>query len=397
MVKIVKLKKIHKNKEYLSRSTLNHSISYMFKSKNIKKKIRDKNPNFLSFKLNNFFIYEVKLYRYYIESFRNINKIKPSQTQIYELNEYLNNLTKNISIENSEKTIYVLPVIRDIFLNMKLNKPILNDIDINIKNIIQNHDNNTNISIKKIKEIYMNKFGKNISSTKIHRILRRKLNYRYLKTAVKTSKLIDKNYKIMSFLFLKIFLRGLKLNANYIFIDEAGFDLINSNFRTWRNKESDIFSKIDKKNRLNLLMAVSKDRIIHYKLTNETTNSNLFLNFMNELYNNLSEEEKTNSIIIMDNLSSHLTKDLYNFYFEKKLKILFNVPYLSKFNMIEICFRALKNITYKSIYKNDSALKKGLNDLVKGNYLKNLLNKFYRETLNNYLNYINDNIKFNLN
>ena len=65
--------------------------------------------------------------------------------------------------------------------------------------------------------------------------------------------------------------------------------------------------------------------------------------------------------------------------------------------MIETFFRALKNKTYKTIYKNISELKKELKTLIEGDYLVNLLNKLFIETLNNYLNYISENIKQNLN
>ena len=36
-----------------------------------------------------------------------------------------------------------------------------------------------------------------------------------------------------------------------------------------------------------------------------------------------------NSIIIMDNMSSHLTSELFENYNKYKLKVLFNVPYKS--------------------------------------------------------------------
>ena len=144
-------------------------------------------------------------------------------------------------------------------------------------------------------------------------------------------------------------------------------------------------------------MGVSRERIIHYYLTKENTDSNIFIDFMKDLNKKLTDDERKNSIIIMDNLASHLTKELFEFYYANKLKVLFNVLYLSKFNMIEMCFRAIKNKTYKTIYKNITELKNELKILIEGDYLENLLNKLFIETLNNYLNYISENIKLNLN
>ena len=396
MVKIRKLKKVKLTKNNHINPSQHNMIDQFKEAKKFKENIREKNPDFLEFTLKDFFIYETKFYFIYTKKINNLNLLKPSKDQISELINYNNDLNEILSNNDHSKTIKVIPEIRDLFLKMKPSPPILNKIDLNIKQILEEYQNNKNISLRKIREIYFNKYGNLISITKINRILKRKLNYHFLKTSVKTSVLQDKKYIIMSFFFLNIFLRGLKLGANFIFIDESGFDLLNTNFRVWRSREKDYFSKVGKKERLNLVMAVNNDRIIHYHLTNENTNSDNFLNFMNELYQNLNQNEKENSIFIMDNLTSHLTKPLFEFYYKKKLKVLFNVPYLSKFNMIEICFRTLKNITYKKIFANISELKNEIKNIIKGDYLNSLLNKLYKETLNNYINYINDNINLNL-
>ena len=111
----------------------------------------------------------------------------------------------------------------------------------------------------------------------------------------------------------------------------------------------------------------------------------------------LSDDDKKITVLIMDNLSSHLTKELFEFYYQKKMKVVFNVPYLSKFNMIELCFRAIKNKTYKKLFKNKKELQNEIQLYIENDYLKNILPKFYREKLNNYLDYINNNLTINLN
>lgn len=58
----------------------------------------------------------------------------------------------------------------------------------------------------------------------------------------------------------------------------------------------------------------------------------------------------------MGNLSSHLTLELFQFYFNNDLKVLFTIPYKSTFNMIEKVFRHIKNNTYKKIYGNKKEL-----------------------------------------
>ena len=64
----------------------------------------------------------------------------------------------------------------------------------------------------------------------------------------------------MSFLFIKILLRVIKLNLNIIFVDESHFRLKQPIFKTWIKKEdfSPIGCKINKK--INFLLAVSSNK-----------------------------------------------------------------------------------------------------------------------------------------
>ena len=99
----------------------------------------------------------------------------------------------------------------------------------------------------------------------------------------------------------------------------------------------------------------------------------------------------------MDNYTGHLTFELLEFYKKKGLKILFNVPLLSAFNMIELCFRFLKNITYKHLYKDIKEVENHLIELFKENLLDKKLILFFKETLNKYLKFIETHNYINLN
>lgn len=65
--------------------------------------------------------------------------------------------------------------------------------------------------------------------------------------------------------------------------------------------------------------------------------------------------------------------------------------------MIEYCFRSLKNITYKKNYRNINELKNDINILINDGYLERQLIKLFKETLENYLSYINEYKFINLN
>lgn len=65
--------------------------------------------------------------------------------------------------------------------------------------------------------------------------------------------------------------------------------------------------------------------------------------------------------------------------------------------MIEICFRYIKNITYKKIYSNKNALLNDIINILDGEDINKSMNKLYKETLNVYKAFLNNYINFNLN
>ena len=64
-------------------------------------------------------------------------------------------------------------------------------------------------------------------------------------------------------------------------------------------------------------MAVSNNKIFHYMITQESTDNKIFKKFMNELIEKMTDEEKMQNFIVKDNLSCHLTSDLFSFYHDK--------------------------------------------------------------------------------
>lgn len=326
-----------------------------------------------------------------------MNSIKPTQSDINFLINLINHINIIENNNDSNEYIEVPEMIKEIISQMKIIKPSLNEIDNNLESLINKYDENQSFSLRKLKQLYFDEYGVNISHTKINNILRKKLNYSFLKTAVKRIELTQKKYITMSYFFLKIILKCLKMEANLVFIDESRFFTYNPNYKAWRNSKKDIYYKINNKQKLNLIMAVNRNKIIHYEITDSNTTSNIFLNFLKSMMEKLSDDDKKITVLIMDNLSSHLTKELFEFYYQKKMKVVFNVPYLSKFNMIELCFRAIKNKTYKKLFKNKKELQNEIQLYIENDYLKNILPKFYREKLNNYLDYINNNLTINLN
>ena len=390
----------------LSLNSLNNSESIKPHKKKIKskskfsiKKIKNDNTLFLNFTINSSFIFQPKLSKYTYQNFSDINVIKPTDNEL----DYINNLIKELDNPSSinDNIYYVTPLFSLIMNNTKKVEPIKDKKSLIIQNIIKDNAKKGHISIRKITQEFNKICTKEevskISKTHVHRIIKNVLKYKYRKTTLKNTKLLE-NYSIKnSYFFLKIFLRAVSLNIQPIYLDEAGFFTKNSNFYTWRQENEEIFTKIEDRKKINLIMAVSPQKIIYYDLTESNTDNNTFKNFMEGLVNNMQNEEIQNHIIILDNLSSHLTNDLFEFYKNKNLKVLFNIPYNSPWNMIELVFRLIKNITYKRIYNNINSLKADVIEIIKSGKIEASLPRLYKETINQYINFIKINNYIDLN
>ena len=117
------------------------------------------------------------------------------------------------------------------------------------------------------------------------------------------------------------------------------------------------------------------------------------MEFLNELYFELKKDENKKFVIILDNLRVHKTKNIISYCIEKKINLVFNVPYQSVFNSIELCFRAIKRNTYLKIYKNIDETKKDIENIINSNNFKDTLLFNYKETLQEYL-FFGDNHKY---
>ena len=105
-----------------------------------------------------------------------------------------------------------------------------------IKTTIENCNNRGKISCRKLASLYEKNKGKKIGKSTIHKILRKSLGYRYLKTTYKTKKLKSEISILHCFYFIKCFAKCLKLNFHFIFIDESKIELSNNHLRCWRKE-----------------------------------------------------------------------------------------------------------------------------------------------------------------
>lgn len=373
-----------------------------FKKKKSEKRINIHNSLGLispfHFHNNNSFIYNIKFYENFKKFCNNINEYKPS------LNERI--FIRN-NIENIEKSFGLIEMENN---NNKISKffqkiyPYITKVEENyseeikyIELIMKNRKKEGNISLRKIKEILQNEYEINISRSKINKILKNKLKYKYIKISPKNKNLNNIRYKIISFIFIKILIRGMLLNYNFIFIDESHFKTKNNNYKSWLKDNEDVHFGNNKNEKLNIILAVSVQKVINFLFLKENINHVNFYNFMEETIKKLSEDDIKRTIIIMDNCTVHFSKNVIELMKNNKLKILYTVPYESEFNSIELAFRYIKNKIYKKIYSNITELKDDVLAIIKSKDMNKCIFKNFKETLLKYENFVEGNINIDLN
>ena len=124
--------------------------------------------------------------------------------------------------------------------------------------------------------------------------------------------------------------------------------------------------------RYSLLMATTNKKIIKYILKEGSIKSSDFILFIDDL-NKLNK----NYSYLIDNASIHTNKKAKEFYKTNKINIIFNTPYQSKFNPIEMVFSLLRKKLNKRIVKAQKEIEEEIEQFIKEikeETLKNIFN-----------------------
>jgi len=187
------------------------------------------------------------------------------------------------------------------------------------------------INCRKIYSIIKNKFNKNISRRTIYNILKRN-NITYKKAQTnKYSYSKDKFNKDVNKVRSLIKCRKNRI----ISVDETSIDFIVPSNYGWSKKGTKCTFKIsNKRYRVSLLLAISKNKIVNYHIKEGSFKSDDFNDFMNETVN-LNGHYR----YFMDNAKIHHNRFMNP---DIKSKIIYNLPYCPSYNPIEYFFNTFK-------------------------------------------------------
>jgi putative transposase len=202
-----------------------------------------------------------------------------------------------------------------------------------IKEII---DNDSFVTLLKIKESIKNKLGFQLSISYIHAIIKNTLKYSYKKITKrfipkKSIRLADKQRAF------KKTIKKINLN-DVVCIDETGFY---SNYVPnygW----AAIGQKCTRSIRTHpikysMVAAISSKKMVYYEIHKGNINKKIFIGFIEKL-----TQMVNNKHILMDNICFHKSKEILNL-IQLNNKYLFIPPYSPWFNPIEEVFAFIKN------------------------------------------------------
>lgn len=163
---------------------------------------------------------------------------------------------------------------------------------------------------------------------------------------------------------------------NSISIDESSFcvDDLKRYGYSKKGKEIKRYLKHKRnKERYTLLLAITKTKIVDYRILEGSVNAETYLNFIKDNISNFK-----NKRLIQDNARIHHAIIVKDYTIKNNIKMCFNPAYSSEFNPIELAFNKIKT-GYRNCDHNDikSDIKKSINTLTSSD-----LTNFYDHSYN---------------
>jgi transposase len=233
-----------------------------------------------------------------------------------------------------------------------------------------------NFDHKKLIKLIKNKFNVDCHKNSIYTILKNN-NITRKKINIKTRycKKIDLNRRKKELLNSI----GRIGKENIISIDESSFDNHINAYYGWNKKGTQLtVHKTKQRKRYSIISAISINKIINVKIIKGSVNGEVFTNFIKEVVSKI----KNKDVLFMDNARLHHSKIFMSYADTITNKIVYNVPYCSELNPIEMVFSKVKSIVHK---KNNNEncdklcknIRYGFNKITKSD-----LTGYYRQSLN---------------
>lgn len=235
----------------------------------------------------------------------------------------------------------------------------------------------TKFNVNNLKKNINKKFNRSICKSRLYGILKEE-NITCKKIS---NKIIHKNPKTLKRKIKELKNEISKHNSDDIIsIDESSFDTFLRKSKGWNIKGKRITSnfKDTQRKRFTLILGVTKNKVIGFKLVNGSANKISFEDFLRE---DIFTKNTKQNILLMDNARIHHAITVKEYIKTTQNKVIYNVPYNPETNPIEFIFSAIKNEVRK---KDNSDLKKLKENIIKAinNVNKTTLKNTFLHSLN---------------
>ena len=188
----------------------------------------------------------------------------------------------------------------------------------------------------------------------------RMANYTFKKCSVKNPKITTCDFYYRKLYVIDVLTSKLLDDYLVLSIDETPLNTFSNAQYFWLSNDSkDVYKTSLKKSGFSMIMAVGLDEICYHRVYETSNNAETFWSFVNDTLITLEVNEKYKQkiqerkvIIFIDNAKIHYSKVVRAQFLKYKIEILYNVPYESSFNPIELVFRCIKSKVKK--YKMNS-------------------------------------------
>lgn len=233
------------------------------------------------------------------------------------------------------------------------------------------------------------------SQSTIRNFITNIMNYKYSKLSKKDLILNSNVYSDEVLIYFSKLVELIDKGVNLVFIDECSFSRNKNTSKLWNNpKKQTKVMYLPEIDSLNLLLAISNDRIIQYKVLKSTNNRFSFFSFLEQVTLVAKNLYGTNFFLVYDNSPIHKALLVSGFIIENNINVMLLPKYCPAFNPVEFFFCLLKQKYRSSVFPGNLRLRQMTSycmNIIEELILdvdSNVIRNFYLHSIENIINYI---------
>ena len=191
-----------------------------------------------------------------------------------------------------------------------------------IDQIMRDHST-VHLSLKRIRTLYrLVDSTMKFSLSTLRKCMNVRMDLTFQAPDIRTFHALQQRNVLMRRVFLKSFVECMNEECSFIYIDESGFSNVHKKFKTWlcrRTQKPRPFGSRFK--RVNLILAVSYDRVLKFEMMWDIVNSQAYKMFIIGLMEQVKRDEMLSKKLqdgklwlVMDNSAVHKSKMMTQFY-----------------------------------------------------------------------------------